>query len=61
VRAKVIIYDDEHNYCPKGTFELAPRTIYDNGISTKYVFEFEYNQLNYDKYKAESEPQESEE
>lgn len=61
MRAKVIIYDDEHNDCPKGAYELAPRAIYDNGISTKYVFEFEYNQLNYDKYKTESEPQESEE
>ena len=46
MRAKVIIYDDEHNDCPKGAFELDPSAIHDNGISTKYVFEFEYNALN---------------
>ena len=56
MRAKVIIIDD--NGYPKGAYELAPSKIYENGISTKYVFEFEYNQLNYDKYKAESEEKE---
>ena len=42
--AKVTIIDDNGN--PKGTYELAPSRTYENGISTKYVFEFEYNQLN---------------
>ena len=56
--ARVTIYDDNGN--PKGAYELKPSRIYEGGISTKYVFEFEYNQLNYDKYKAESEPPESE-
>ena len=51
--ARVTIYDDNGN--PKGACELKPSRIYDRGISTKYVFEFEYNQLNYDKCKAESE------
>lgn len=49
--ARVTIYDD--NGSPKGAYELSPSRTYENGISTKYVFEFEYNQLNYDKYKAE--------
>ena len=56
--ARVTIIDDNGN--PKGAYELKPSRIYEGGISTKYVFEFEYNQLNYDKYKAEIEPQESE-
>ena len=51
--ARVTIYDDNGN--PKGAYELKPSRIYEGGISTKYVFEFEYNQLNYDKYKAETE------
>ena len=51
--ARVTIYDDNDN--PKGVYELKPSRIYEGGISTKYVFEFEYNQLNYDKYKAEQE------
>lgn len=51
--ARVTIIDDNGN--PKGAYELKPTRIYEGGISTKYVFEFEYNQLNYDKYKAESE------
>lgn len=50
--ARVIIYDDNGN--PKGAYELKPSRIYEDGISTKYIFEFEYNQLNYDKYKGES-------
>ena len=51
--ARVTIYDDNGN--PKGAYELKPSRIYEGGISTKYVFEFEYNQLNYDKYKAKTE------
>lgn len=51
--ARVTIYDDNGN--PKGAYELKPSRIYESGISTKYIFEFEYNQLNYDKYKAETE------
>ena len=50
--ARVTIIDDNDN--PKGAYELKPSKIYENEISTKYVFEFEYNELN-DKYKAESE------
>ena len=42
--ARVTIIDD--NGTPKGVYELAPSRIYDLGISTKYIFEFEYNQLN---------------
>ena len=48
MKARVTIYDDNDN--PKGAYELAPSRIYEGGISTKYVFEFEYNQLNCDKY-----------
>ena len=51
--ARVTIIDDNGN--PKSAYELKPSRIYEGGISTKYVFEFEYNQLNYDKYKAETE------
>ena len=51
MRARVTIYDDNDN--PKGAYELKPSRIYEGDISTKYVFEFEYNHLNYDKYKAE--------
>ena len=51
--AQVTIYDDNGN--SKGAYELTPSQIYNRGISTIYVFEFEYNQLNYDKYKEESE------
>lgn len=47
--AKLTIFDD--NGIPKGVYELAPSRTYENGISTKYVFEFEYNQLNIDKYR----------
>lgn len=50
--ARVIIIDDNDN--PKGAYELKPSKIYEGEISTKYVFEFEYNELN-DKYKTESE------
>ncbi len=46
MRAKVIIYDDENNDCPKGAYELDPYDVQDNGISTKYLFEFEYNKVN---------------
>ena len=42
--ARVIIYDDNDN--SEGVYELKPSRVYDYGISTKYVFEFEYNQLN---------------
>ena len=56
--ARVTIFDDNGN--PKGVYELKPSRIGECGISTKYIFEFEYNQLNYDKYKAEIESQESE-
>ena len=42
--ARVTIIDDSGN--PKGAYELRPSREYDNGISTKYVFEFEYNRLN---------------
>lgn len=51
--ARVTIIDDNGN--PKGAYELTPSIVRENGISTTYVFEFEYSQLNYDKYKAESE------
>ncbi len=51
--ARVTIIDDNGN--SKSVYELAPSRRYEDGISTKYVFECEYNQLNYDKYKAESE------
>lgn len=51
--AEVTIYDDNSN--PKGAYELKPSRIYEDGISTKYVFEFEYNQLNYEKYKTKME------
>ena len=53
MKARVTIIDDNGN--PKATYELMPSRIYEGGISTKYVFEFEYNKLNYDKYKEESE------
>ena len=53
MEAIVTIIDDNGN--PKATSELKPSRIYEGGISTKYVFEFEYNKLNYDKYKEESE------
>ena len=49
--ARVTIYDDNGN--PKGAYELKPSRIYEDGISTKYIFEFEYNQLNW--HKGESE------
>ena len=57
--ARVTIYDDNGN--PKGAYELTPSRIYDGGISTRYIFEFEYNQLNWDNYKANFESQKSEE
>lgn len=50
--AVVKILDDNGNH--KGVYELAPTEVQDCGISTKYVFKFEYNELN-DKYKVESE------
>lgn len=50
--ARITIIDDNGN--PKGAYELKPSRIYEGGISTKYVFEFEYNQLNYDKCMVES-------
>jgi hypothetical protein len=53
MNARVTIIDDNGN--PKGVYEIKPSRIYEGGISTKYVFEFEYNQLNYDEYKGESE------
>ncbi len=51
--AKVTIIDDNGN--PKGAYELTPSIIRENGIITAYVFEFEYSQLNYDKYKDKAE------
>lgn len=51
--ARVTIIDDNGN--PKGAYELKPSRIYEGALSTKYVFEFEYNRLNYDKSKVESE------
>ena len=51
--ARVTIIDDNGN--PKGAYKLAPSRIYECGIITKYVFEFEYNQLNYDKDKDKGE------
>ena len=53
VTARVTIYDDDDD--PKGAYELKPSRVYKSDISTKYVFEFEYNQLNYNNYKTESE------
>lgn len=47
--ARVTIYDDNN---PIGAYELKPSKIYDSGISTKYVFVFEYNKLNYDTYET---------
>lgn len=49
--AVVKILNDNGN--TKDVYKLSPSAIYDCGISTKYVFEFEYNELN-DEYKAES-------
>ena len=43
MKAKVTIYDDNGN--PKGAYELMPTREFDCGLSIKYVFEFEYNQL----------------
>ncbi len=50
ITARVTIFDENGN--PKGVYELKPSRIYEGGISTKYIFEFEYAQLNYDEYKA---------
>lgn len=47
--AKVTIIDDNGN--PRCAYELKPSRIYEGNISTQYIFEFEYNQLNYDQYK----------
>ncbi len=55
MKAMVTIIDDNDH---KGFYELVPSRIYEDGRCTKYVFEFEYNQLNYDKYKTESEDEE---
>lgn len=41
--AKVTIIDDNGN--PKGAYELKPAREFDCGLSTKYIFEFEYNEL----------------
>ena len=51
--AKITIIDD--NDIPKGVYELIPSRILEGNISTKYVFEFEYCQLNDYKYRSESE------
>ena len=56
--ARVTIYDDNGN--PKGDYELNPSRIIDVGFGTKYVFMFEYEQLNYDKYKEYFDSLESE-
>lgn len=53
--ARTTIYDD--NGYPKGVYELKPSRIYNDGISTKYVFEFEYNKLNLDEFMRKTEPQ----
>jgi len=54
--ARVTIIDDNGKH--RGVYELKPSRIYEDGISTKYVFEFEYNQLNYNKYKLKVESEE---
>lgn len=53
--AVVKIIDDNGN--PKGVYELTPSAIHDCGISTEYVFKFEYNELK-DKYNVGSEDKE---
>ena len=53
ITARVTIYDENGN--PKGVYELKPSRIYEGGISTKYIFEFEYAQLNSNNCKAEQE------
>ena len=58
VFARVTIYDNDGN--PQGTYEIEPTRVHEESISTKYIFGFEYNVLNYDKCKAESELRESE-
>lgn len=46
MRARVIVYDD--NDKPVGSYyELEPLRIYEGKFSTKYIFQFEYNQFNY--------------
>ncbi len=45
--ARVTIIDDKGNH--KGVYELQPSRIDEYELSTKYVFEFEYNKLK-DKY-----------
>lgn len=42
--AVVKLFDDEGHY--RGAHVLDPSRINEDEISTKYVFEFEYNQLN---------------
>lgn len=51
MKASVTIIDDNGN--PKGVYELQPSRTYEGDVSTKYVFEFEYNQLNHDRPKPE--------
>ena len=46
-----MVFDD--NGIPKGVYALAPSRIYESDISTKYVFEFEYNQLNFNYKESE--------
>lgn len=41
--AKVTLIDNGY---PKGVYEIIPTRTYEEGISTRYLFEFEYNQLN---------------
>ena len=44
ITATVKVFDDNGNI--KDAYKLSPVEIRANGISTKYVFEFEYNELN---------------
>lgn len=46
MNAIVTLYNDNGN--PIAAYDLKPQRVYNNGISTKYVFafEFEYNHLN---------------
>jgi len=50
MKARVSIIDDNGNL--KDVYELEPSRTYEGDVSTKYVFEFEYNQLNHAKPKS---------
>ena len=47
MRAVITIVDDNDN--ATGTYQLAPANIIECDLYTKYVFAFEFNELNYDK------------